>query len=94
MGNSMLDKTEAAKRTKVVRSGRWRAHFLQMVCVSVGRREIYTATAGRVASLGMCSIWHCALDRWKGAYLAQKRRNSFDNHTETHYFTILNLCRI
>lgn len=45
MGNSMLGKTEAAKRTKVFKFGRWRAHFCQTVCVSAGRREINMAAA-------------------------------------------------
>lgn len=69
MGNPILGKTEAAKRTKVFHFGRWRDHFLQTVCASAGKREINMAAAGRGVSLGMCSIWHCSLDRWKGAYL-------------------------
>lgn len=93
-GNSLLDKTEAAKRAKVFKFGWWRPHFFQSVCATVARREMNMAAAGRGVSLGMYSIWHCSLDRWKGTYLDYKRRNSFDNHTGTHYFTILNLCRI
>lgn len=60
-----------------------------MVCASAGRREITMAAAGRGGSLGMCS-----LDRWEGAYLDSARRNSLDNHTGMHYYTVLNLCRI
>lgn len=69
MGNSVSDKREAAKRTRAFKFGRWRAHFLQTVCASAGRREINAAAAGRGVSLGMCSIRNCSLDRWKGAYL-------------------------
>jgi len=69
MGDSSLDKTEEAKRTKVFKFGRWRDQFLQTVCASAGRREINTAAESRGVLLVMCSIWHCSLDRWKGAYL-------------------------
>lgn len=66
-----FDKAEAAMRRKMFESGRRRrrssSQVLQAVCVSAGR--INTAAAGRGLSLRMCSIWHCSLDRWKGAYL-------------------------
>lgn len=67
MGNSLLDKAGAAMRRKMFRTGRKSTQVLQAVCVSAGR--INTAAAGRGLSLRMCSIWHCSLDRWKGAYL-------------------------
>lgn len=66
MGNSVLDKAAAAMRRKMFKRRR-RTHVLQAVCVSAGR--INTAAAGRGLSLRICSIWHCSLNRWKGAYL-------------------------
>lgn len=47
--------------------------------------------AGRGVVLGICSTWRRSLDRWKGAYLGERRRNSFENHTGTHWFPVLNL---
>lgn len=66
MGNWAPDKAEVAMRRKMFKSGR-RTQVLQAVCVSAG--SINTAAAGTGLSLRMCSIWHCSLDRWKGAYL-------------------------